>query len=154
MFDERHDCPRYFHVAPILLGTGSVIHPGNWGRILRLYQAKDANFVLYRETVLEQIRANEFSCKPSRLNCLFLLRSREDAIHYMKVAAPLGLVYEVVVDNPDAEMHLGDYNFGGNTSSVSLLTDLPQIARDYWTLPPTDAVEVLYPGSATVVACH
>lgn len=39
----------FYHVAPNILGTGSIILPGNWGRILSRYRS--ANDVLYRETV-------------------------------------------------------------------------------------------------------
>lgn len=56
----------FFHIAPMLLGAGSVILPGNWGRVLKLYT--NANDVFYREHILETIRANEYPDKPSRLN--------------------------------------------------------------------------------------
>ncbi|EPB6911818.1 DUF2441 domain-containing protein [Pseudomonas aeruginosa] len=140
---------RYFHAAPILLGEGSVIQPGNWGRILKLY--RDANAVLYREYVLEQIRASEFPEKPSRFNCVFLLRTYEEAERYRNLCSPLDVIYEVSADTTEGSIHLGDYNFGGVLPSLQLLEGMPELARKYWAEEPADFVEVLFQGPVVVV---
>lgn len=152
--NEYRDWPRYFHVAPILLGEGSIIQPGNWGRILKMYRGQEANAVVFREHVFEQIRASEFPNKPSRLDCMFLLRTMEEAVRYREAASGLGLIYEVAVNTAEAEIHLGDYNFGGAISAVKLLEGMPQVARKYWAEEATDAVEVLFPGSVVILARH
>ncbi|QUE90452.1 DUF2441 domain-containing protein [Pseudomonas sp. SCA2728.1_7] len=152
--NEHRDWPRYFHVAPILLGEGSIIEPGNWGRILKLYRGNAVNSVLGREYVLEQIRASEFPDKPSRLNCIFLLRTLREAVRYRDSESHLGLIYEVAVNTANAEVHFGDYDFGGAVSVIQFLEGMPEVARKYWTEQPTNTVEILFPGPAVVVARH
>lgn len=57
-----------YHVSPILLGVGSIIEKGNWGRIIKKYTDKNANSVLFREIILEMIRSEHYPDKPSRLD--------------------------------------------------------------------------------------
>lgn len=151
---EYMDWPRYFHVAPNLLGEGSIIQPGNWGRILNMYRERDANSVTFREYVFEQVRASEFPNKPSRLNCMFLLRTLEEASLYKDNNSHLGVIYEVAANTRETEIHLGNYNFHAHLSLINLMHGMHQIAREYWAVDPTDSVEVLFPGSVVVVARH
>lgn len=153
-YNEYKDWPRYFHVTPMMLGEGSIILPGNWGRILKLYQQPHVNAALYRETVFEQIRSSEFPHKPSRLNCLFFLPSLQDAVHYRNAESPFGVIHEIAVNTDNTELHFGDYNFGGALASVQLLESMPHIAREYWSVEATNSVEILFSGSAVVLKRH
>jgi len=58
----------YYHCAPIALSAGSIIQPGNWGRIIRQYLSSDGGTfaVGFRERILEDIRAMHYPEKPSR----------------------------------------------------------------------------------------
>lgn len=161
----------YFHVAPNLLAIGSVILPGNWGRIIKLYKPNNSNLILlYRETMLEHIRATEFPDKPSRLESLFLLPSLDEARRYQQGNAQSGVIYEVQVDANAFDAHYGSYSFhlpptlpihgGGQLALPSVLdvegyyAGMPKIARSYWGEAPTKDVEIVARTQATIVAVH
>ncbi|MDP9557145.1 UNVERIFIED_ORG: hypothetical protein J2W65_002786 [Pseudomonas parafulva] len=152
--DRPHRQPTFFHVMNAMLEEGSVILPGNWGRSLRLYTGNEANAMLYREHVLEQIRSSEFPDKPSRLNCIFLLRTLEEAIRYRNAYSGFGVIHEVSVNASHVSVHFGDYNFAASTARIEFLEGMPKLAREYWSIVKSDTVEVLFPGSVTVVRRH
>lgn len=144
----------FFHVVNAMLEEGSVILPGNWGRCLRLYTGRDANALLYREHVLEQVRTEAFPNKPSRLSCIFLLRTLAEAIRFRDSYTPLGVIYEVSVTTPHGSLHFGDYNFAERIQNLQFLEGMPKLAREYWSVVQSDTVEVLCPGSVTVMQRH
>jgi len=162
----------YFHVAPILLDEGSIILPGNFGRIVKKYNPNSVNFdVLTRETIFEQIRQQEFNAKPSRLHCLFLLESLEQAVQYKNQYAIWNLIYEVSINSENLTIHRGSYSFNvlppiqilGTTSTISppnilhnngYYNGLPELARTYWSTDPSSDIEVLINAPATVVRHH
>ena len=54
------------------LGPGSIIQPGNFGRLLKRYVAGSGQCVdAGRELAFEQIRTRGYLHKPSRLNACF-----------------------------------------------------------------------------------
>jgi Protein of unknown function (DUF2441) len=74
---------------PGRLGPGSIIEPGNWGRLLRRYEnASTTNqlfgqvWILTRELVLELERERSFQDRPSRMMATFSFRTREHAEQY------------------------------------------------------------------------
>ncbi len=159
----------YFHVSPTLLGIGSTILPGNWGRVLKLYGPGQGNDVLYRETILEQIRSTEFPEKPSRFDAFFAVEKLEEARRYRDVTNRWALVYEVSVDIVGKVVHRGNYNFnlvargpGGTQFAVTpnaltthgLYGGFPLLARQYWNSNPTDDVEIVVNAPATIVRMH
>lgn len=141
--------PRFFHVAPTLLSPGSVILPGNWGRILRVYS--QANDVLFREYVLEETRKSKFPEKPSRLNAVFLLETFEEALWYKNNLASTNLVYEVDAETEGIVIHRGDYTRVGPVNQP-ILDAVPRYAEEYWSRVPTERIEVVFPNAVTVVA--
>jgi hypothetical protein len=48
----------YFHCAPMRLAAGSIIEPGNWGRMLRLYEVTNGQIQgnVLNEALLEFAR--------------------------------------------------------------------------------------------------
>lgn len=85
----------FFHVTQIQLAPRSIILPGNWGRILRLYNRSNVGEVLYREKSLEDIRRLEFPNKPSRLNSVFMLETVEEARHFRDQTNSFALIYRL-----------------------------------------------------------
>lgn len=59
----------YFHLAGAPLGEGSIILPGNWGRIVRAAGWGHSSAV--RELAIEAARLERFDTRPSRFDCLF-----------------------------------------------------------------------------------
>ena len=66
--------PTYFHFVPILLEPGSVVVPGNFGRIMNIVGA--THDLWAREMALEAVRAQHYPGKPSRLSANFVQPKR------------------------------------------------------------------------------
>lgn len=91
-----------FHLVHVRLAPGSVILPGNYGRLIRRIGWQHSNAL--REAVLENVRAAAFPDRPSRLSCVFCLPSEDSArvfqaendgfphhvLHRVRVVAGLG----------------------------------------------------------------
>jgi len=160
----------FFHISPTILGVGSVILPGNFGRIVKLYNPSSVNFdILTRETIFEQVRQQEFQDKPSRLDCLFLLESLEQAIEYKNKHAVWNVIYEVSVDTTGKSIHKGSYTFNipqpinfpitmvppPNTLQLNgYYNGLPELARTYWTTVPVSDIEIIINAPATIIRHH
>lgn len=155
----------FFHVAPNLLGVGSTILPGNWGRILKLYTTNQANEPLYRETIVEQIRQSEFPHKPSRLDAIFALETLEEAKLYRDLNCKWNIIYEISIETTDQAIHKGSYTFNIDTFATpngvicgpnvlntdGLYNGYPMLARQYWSTCPTKNIEVVINAPATIV---
>lgn len=114
-----------FHFNSTLLGPGSVILPGNWGRIIRLIGSGHREWD--REQVLERIRQAEFRSLPSRFESVFFFSSRAVADGYRVVAgSALLLMYEVELLDPGAPQHEADWKGTGPYDGDG------EWARRYW----------------------
>ena len=69
--------PTLFHFARELRTLGSIIEPGNFGRIIR--QQGQAHALFRREMIYEAVRQGCFPHRPSRLECLFCFPTLEEA---------------------------------------------------------------------------
>lgn len=69
-----------YHWSNPLLAVGSVIEPGNYGRILTA-AGYSHNHAL-RESVLEHVRSIEFPNSPSRFSSTFFFETQDQAIQY------------------------------------------------------------------------
>lgn len=130
-----------FHSAPILLEIGSVVLPGNYGRILRA--TGPSHKLWHRETILERVRATRYSGKPSRWDSCFICVTLDAAKCYRDKQSPRSIIYEVEKVDPHAIEHRSDFNV------VEPLPGRPenmeQIAELYWRAALwTDVVE--WPG--------
>ena len=98
----------YFHFAPILLGEGSIIEPGNFGRVIRLRGA--AHPLYRREMAYEQMREAAFPLLPSRLDCLFCFPTLQEAELCRGHIKGYGesVLYEV--ESIEINSHLADMN--------------------------------------------
>src|SRR5262245_33355912 len=98
----------------MLLGSGSIILPGNWGRIIR--RVGPAHNRWQREQLLEEVRMGQANAVqlPSRLDSTFACTSEEGIRFYDQVQNRGGnipsVLYEVEKINPDAAEHRTDYN--------------------------------------------
>lgn len=75
---ESSDGPtRYYHLCKTKLGVGSIIEPGNYGEVFQIFGYKHGAF--QREMLLEEVRRLITPNAPSRLQCLFVFATPEDA---------------------------------------------------------------------------
>lgn len=120
----------YYHIAPILLDTGSVIMPGNYGRIINLM---GINHTLYsREMLLEYVRVKNFNLKPSRFSSCFACLELEEAKFYRNRQHPTSLLYEVKILNTSAKFHTSCYNMLPSVNCVGVPGNPELIANNYW----------------------
>jgi hypothetical protein len=114
-----------FHFNSSLLEPGSIIRPGNWGRIVRLTGGQHREW--NRECILERIRKAEFPELPSRWDCIFFFGNFIEAAFYkasLGVNATL-VMYEVELTDPDVRRHEADWKGTGPY-------DTDEWARRYW----------------------
>jgi hypothetical protein len=116
-----------FHFNSSLLGPGSIILSGNWGRIVQLIGTQHREWE--RERILEEIRKAEFPDLPSRLECIFYFRSRAEAELYRMLLATnarLMVLYEVQLLDPYVPQHVADWKGTGPYDESK------EWARRYW----------------------
>ena len=125
---------RYFYCYSLPLEVGSVIRPGNWGRILRTYTPQSApnHWLLTREVAYELVRVRSFPQKPSRFESIFLYLSENDLNEFRASAnRGLDLGYEVELVDPSASSHLGDWTLP-NMQNTDNLPVFESRATLYW----------------------
>jgi hypothetical protein len=147
MTNESHP-QTYFHCAPIISAPGAVIEPGNWGRIIKLYEAIPGSGLptnAFREALIEQARQIHAPSKPSRLSSIFALPTLEEAVLFRNKYQRTNLIYEVMPVAKNARTHLGDYEFAININyPPRYFQTMFDYARDYWLKQPTANLEVLF----------
>lgn len=113
----------YFSCS-LMLEPGSVIRPGNWGRIVRIVGTRHTEW--QRETILERVRQAEFSTLPSRFDCSFVIDDLAEAQYYSARHGPISLLYQVTLIDEGASFHVADWKGTGPYD------DTLEWARRYW----------------------
>jgi hypothetical protein len=144
----------YFHCAPIGLSPGAVIQPGNWGRVLDLYQITNnqINQQAVRETILELFRQVYAPTKASRLKSIFVCPTLAEAIAFRDRHQRTQLIYEVVPVLKDGPTHVGDYELAIAPYPPRYFRAMFDLARDYWAVAPTANHEVLFECAVYIVS--
>lgn len=115
----------YFHLASVMLEPGSVIQPGNWGRMIQ--QTGPGHGRWLAEAAMEHVRATEFPDRPSRLRCAFFFDNLQTAMAYRDQHAQLLMMYEVEAVNESAAKFRANYE--ANMPDHMLTLDW---CRRYW----------------------
>jgi hypothetical protein len=132
---------RFFHFAPMRLQPGSVIEPGNFGRIISsmqiAIQGNEGSLVagyVARELMFELIRERQFENKPSRLKAVFGCPTRQDADAYAALNNPGGrqLLHEVETVDDNAPVHIGALSFCDITIGAVFMETTAHRAEQYW----------------------
>lgn len=91
---------------------------------------------------LEYVRKLEFADKPSRMESVFLCRSKEDMDFFKSTASrPIDIVYKVRILDSNKPIHRANWklvspeNWGQQSSIVTSMEDA---ARQYWNGGDTD----------------
>lgn len=124
----------YFYCFSLTLGVGSIVLPGNWGRMFLHYtpQKSPNPWTITREYIYELVRLQSFPDKPSRLKASFLCFTEQD-MHEFRAQndRPQDVGYEVELLNPDAPSHIGDWNIPTMTPNDNLVV-FHSKAQMYW----------------------
>jgi hypothetical protein len=141
----------YFHLSGASLAVGSVIQPGNWGRIIRTVGWRHPEAL--KEMALENARNTRFSHRPSRLECAFAFVDGDEARNFRARIPGFThhLLYRVSLLDPDAVSHVTDSRLSGPQLN-SLLDD--NWADAYW--KDFDPATLVIPGIGNwaAVAVH
>lgn len=148
--------PTYFHCLPALLAPGSIIEPGNWGRMVRAYRLnpqQGISPIAFRETIFEAVRKRVAPTKPSRMACVFACRSEEDIRAFMANDRPFDVVYEIETVGEPA-LHIGPHDLPllQVPPGEQYFDSFESRAETYWTAtPPPQRSEVLIGGPVRVL---
>lgn len=135
---------RYYWLCSYPLKNGSIVIPGNWGRIVGLYNESFGNqMIKLREIVFERIRNTSYGEKPSRLNCNYLCKSVED-IRQFKIETNrfIDLIYEVEIIDKNKKTcscswRMANFNETDNEASFE------EKAHGYWSYNGQENLEIL-----------
>ena len=124
-----------YHFSQLRLGSGSVIEPGNFGRLLKRYVPGNPGFgngwLLARELVFEQLRP---SAKPTRFEACYACPTREDAEKYRQYNDRnfQQVLHEVELVDPTSPQHIGGLSFLDMSDGVAFLDPVRLYATNYW----------------------
>ena len=136
------------------MSPGSIIEPGNWGRVLNLYETNNGqiNLTVVNEALLEWARRLLAPTKPSRLASVFTLPTLQEAIVFRDRHQRHSIIHEVepLTDNPDR--HDGDYELAMTPYRARYLPQMFDFPSLYWTQPPQTNHEILFGCAVRVVS--
>lgn len=109
---------QHFHLAGPILAVGSVIKPGNWGRIIRGYGWSHTQAI--KEMALENARVLRFPHRPSRLDSAFVFLTADEGRDFRQRIGGFThhVLYRVSLDNPSALSHVTDSRLSGPQGSL------------------------------------
>lgn len=122
-----------YHFCPVLLQTGSVILPGNWGRIIASYSMpENCNALVVREFLLENARLKICHDKPSRLEAAFSCVGK-DSMNLFKGSRPGEICYRVELCDENLSTFVGSWAHVGAPEGSSMPMQVwHEIAERYW----------------------
>ncbi len=124
-----------YHFCPVPLQTGSVILPGNWGRIIASYSMpENCNALVVRELLLENARLKISPDKPSRLEAVFSCVGRE-SMELFKKERPHDICYRVELCDEGLPAFTGSWAHVGAPNGSSMPMQVwHEIAEHYWSM--------------------
>ncbi|WP_426615355.1 DUF2441 domain-containing protein [Bradyrhizobium sp. McL0616] len=142
----------YYYLASLSLEPGSIIRPGNWGRIIERYETPSAvrqtfgnlNTVA-RELLFEMVRLETFPDRPSRLRAAFCCPALADMQFYRAKIDPHGfqIIYEVELLEPDQPTHIAPLAMVDFAEGSLFLSETSARAQRYWTGHPDGPQEIV-----------
>jgi hypothetical protein len=151
----------YFYQSTTPLAAGSIIQPGNWGRIIEQYQTPIPNAptfgnmnVVARELVFEAVRKAAFPGKPSRLEAAFCSPTFGDAERYRAMTDPyqFHIVYEVELCEPTRPTHIAPVAMIDFAPGTRFLSETRRRAKAYWAGDPEGLQEAVTLSPLRIVA--
>lgn len=130
-------CNILFHACPIMLDIGSIILPGNWGRIEKTILGPGSP-ILFREYLLESVRKEYFPDKPSRMESTFSCPDLQSMVTFMEANCSTSLCYEVEHVSPEKPFHLAPCDLVGPASNQNTWEWASAGANRYWSWNPNE----------------
>lgn len=142
----------FFHLTPIRLSPGSIVLPGNWGRIIRRYITPITNvqtfgnaWLMSRELIFEDVRKERFPSKPSRFESAFCCPDEPSARVYQAQADPnkIQTLHEVELVDPTAPTHVAPLPMVDFAPGSLFMEETANRAVIYWTGDPNGNQEIV-----------
>ena len=96
----------YYWLAGVSLADGSIVHAGNWGRVVRAYGYRHGSAA--RELQFELVRREVRPAAPSRLDAAFVSTELAAAEAFMASYRATDCLYEVELTDPTAPQFVAD----------------------------------------------
>jgi hypothetical protein len=108
----------YFHLSGAMLAPGSIIMPGNWGRMIRAIGWQHS--LAMREMALENAWVMSYPNRPSRLDASFVLPTLDEARNFKQRIGGFAnhLLYRVTLCDPTALSHVTDSRLCAPTGNI------------------------------------
>ena len=128
----------YYHVCMVPLERGSVILPGNWGRVIRDYRdgslGPTSMWIMLREQTFELVRVNYFPERPSRYKCAYVFSEADQARQYIvNQNLHTHIIYRAALLDQGAPTFEADLNLVSELNQGDLvLPTVEERAHMYW----------------------
>jgi len=139
----------YYYFCSYPLEVGSIVKPGNWGRILTKYTKEGSLWLPLREMIFESVRLKDFKDKPSRLETAFVFESIKHATDFSQ-SRPLDLLYAVQLVEQQALSHLGGMNLCA-WDEGERIEQILEKARRYWACDDIETPELITKSALRVI---
>lgn len=132
--EQQNNNQKYYWLCSYPLEEGSVVLPGNWGRIVNLYKSDGPVLLHLRERIFEEVRLRSFSNLPSRMKSNFLFESLEQAKAFKnnETGRYLDILYEVEIIDHGKPQFRGDLNVFHWPPTPFFLKEIDNMAYKYW----------------------
>lgn len=118
----------YFYATSSLLDIGSIVLPGNWGRLIKKIGASHNRFL--SEYILDNYRKNHYPNTISRLNSLFLCETKLDAENFInRTGRNTDLIYKGILIDPNPQLFKTNWDL---TNVFVPFEDIDNVCENYW----------------------
>jgi hypothetical protein len=143
MSQSEPDAATYLYFAPMRLVPGSVIYPGNYGRVIQRYysvpqspQSFGGPWILARELQFELVRVTMFAMRPSRLEAAFCLPDdvgNAEAYRSKADIPRIQVLHRVTLVDPQLTTHFAPFDMADlPVGEMAFLPTTYQRAVAYW----------------------
>lgn len=145
--------PYYYYACSYQLTPGSVVIPGNWGRIMRVEAIdQQSHWRLLKEQVWEVVRLRHFPSLPSRFEANFLCETLQDLVSFKTSSVrAFDLGYEVELVNPVALSHRSCMVIF-ESATQGPIAAIEQRAYAYWSGQNIQKPEILTMSPVRIIA--
>lgn len=143
--EQQDNKQKYYWLGSYPLEEGSIVLPGNWGRMINLYKSDGAIILYLREKILEEVRLKDYPDLPSRMNSNFLFENIEQAKNFQSNEGGryVDILYEVEITDNDKPKFRGDLNTLNWPPTPFFLKEIEIMAYNYWKAEDIQNPEIL-----------
>lgn len=134
----------YYYLCSYPLEPGSVVLPGNWGRLLKNSNCSNIALNLAKEQTFENVRLKSYPSLPSRFEAIFLCESLDGARQFRQGSNRLwsDIIYEVELLEPEKPSFRTDWTLV-NVTPQDTVAQVEERARQYWSGSSVNNPELL-----------